>query len=452
MQRVLCSVLFAAALSGCDGSTIISGAQGGVPSVTDPSPGDASVLTSAELAAVTALSPLPALPPDLTNRYADVPLAAQLGQKLFFDKSYSGALAVGDDGTNGGLGSVGETGKVSCASCHAPGSQALTDRRSVPGNVSLGTDYGTRIALGIVNSSYYKWTNWGGRFDSQWSLPLAVAENPKIMNGTRLSVAHMIYAKYRTEYNATFAVPLDPALDLKAADAARFPASGKPGDAAWNNMTAADQGIVTTIYVNYGKALQAYFRTLVSVNTPFDRFVAGDRAAISASAVRGIRLFLAKGCVSCHLGPNFSDDAFHALGVPQTGPRVPATDLGQYQDLPALLASPFNTQGSYSDDQRTGKLNGLSQDPSQKGRFRTKSLRNLVGAAPYMHSGQLATLAEVITFYDQGGGDTGSSGIVKDPRMIPLGLSAQDKQDLVAFLSTLSGDPVAAYLVADTSK
>lgn len=452
MQRVLCSVLCAAALSGCDGSTVISSAQGDMPGVTDPSPGDATMLTSAELAALAALSPLPALPPDLTNRYADVPLAAQLGQKLFFDKSYSGALAVGDDGTNGGLGSVGETGKVSCASCHAPGSQALTDRRSVPGNVSLGTDYGTRIALGIVNSSYYKWTNWGGRFDSQWSLPLAVAENPRIMNGTRLQVAHMIYAKYRTEYNATFPVSLDPALDLKAPDAARFPASGKPGDAAWNNMSPADQGIVNTIYVNYGKALQAYFRTLVNANTPFDRFVAGDRAAISTSAVRGFRLFLAKGCVSCHSGPNFSDDSFHAIGVPQTGPRVPATDLGQYQDLPALLASPFNTQGSYSDDQRTGKLSGLAQDPVQKGRFRTKSLRNLVGAAPYMHSGQLATLAEVITFYDQGGGDTGSSGIVKDSRMTPLGLSAQDKQDLVAFLSTLTGDPVAAYLLADTSK
>ena len=450
MQRVLWGVLCAAALFGCDGSTVVSGAQGGGPDVMDP--GDASLLTAAELAALGALSPLPALPPDPTNRYADVPQAAQLGQKLFFDKSYSGALAVADDGTNGGLGSVGETGKVSCASCHAPGSQALNDRRSVPGNVSLGTDYGTRVALGIVNSSFYKWTNWGGRFDSQWSLPLAVAENPKIMNGTRLQLAHMLYAKYRAEYNATFPVALDPALDPKATDAARFPASGKPGDATWNGMTAADQGIVNTVFANYGKALQAYFRTLISGPSPFDRFVAGDRAAISASAVRGIRLFLSKGCAGCHAGPTFSDDSFHALGVPQTGPRVPATDLGQYQDVPALLASPFNTQGSYSDDARTGKLNGLAQDPGQKGRFRTKSLRNLVGAAPYMHAGQLATLAEVITFYDQGGGDTGSSGIVKDPRMVPLRLSAQDKQDLVAFLNTLTGDPVPAYLVVDTSK
>jgi cytochrome c peroxidase len=409
-------------------------------------------LTATELAAIAKLSPLPAPPPDSTNRHADDPKAALLGQKLFFDKSTSGALAIGDDGTNGGLGNVGETGKVACASCHSVGSPALSDLRSLPGNVSLGADYGTRNALGLVNSAFYQWTNWGGRFDSQWSLPLAVVESPKNMNITRLQLVHILYAKYRAEYDATFAVPLDAALDPKAVDAARFPISGKPGDAAWNNMAAADQGIVNTIFVNYGKAMQAYLRTLVSRNAPFDQFVAGHDSAISESAVRGLKLFLAKGCVSCHSGSHFSDGAFHALAVPQTGPHVPASDLGLYQDVPALLASPFNTNGSYSDDQRTGKLDGLVQVASQKGMFRTKSLRNLVGAAPYMHAGQLATLEDVVTFYDQGGGDPGTLGIVKDPRLVPLGLSAQDKIDLVAFLKTLTGDPIAENLVVDTSK
>ena len=69
-----------------------------------------------------------------------------------------------------------------------------------------------------------------------------------------------------------------------------------------------------------------------------------------------------------------------------------------------------------------------------------------------MHSGQLATLADVITFYDQGGGDVGTSGIVKDPLMVPLSLSAQDKLDLVAFLETLTGEPVPPMLLVDTSK
>jgi len=419
-----------------------------MPMIDAPPP----LLSPEEVAALHQLSPLPAVPADPTNSHADDPKAAALGQMLFFDKSYSGALAVADDGTNGGLGMIGEAGKVACASCHAAGSEGLDDRRSRPNNVSLGTDYGTRNALAAINSSFATWTNWGGRFDSQWSLPLAVAENAKIMNTTRLQIAHVLYAKYRTEYNATFAVPLDAALDPTAADAARFPAVGKPGQTVFDNMAQADKDLVNTIFANYGKALEAYVRTLVSRDAPFDRFVAGDTAAIGSGAVRGLKLFLSKGCVHCHSGPTFSDDGFHALVVPQTGPHVPATDNGRYQDVPALLASPFNTAGAFSDNTTTGKLANLVQATSQMGQFRTRMLRNVAMTAPFMHSGQLATLADVIAFYDAGGGDPGSTGIVKDPLLVPLGLSAQDQADLVEFLQTLTGEPPPAAVLVDTSK
>lgn len=412
---------------------------------------DAGVLTEAELAEAAKLSPLPATPPaDPTNAYAESAQAAALGQMLFFDKSYSGALAIGDDGTNGGLGAAGHTGKVACASCHAPGSEAMDDRRTKPNNVSLGTSFGGRNALGIVNAAYYRWTNWAGRFDSQWSLPLVVAENPGIMNSTRLEIAHMLYAKYRAEYDATFPVPLDPALDPTAADAARFPPAGKPGQAAFDAMAQADRDIVNTIYVNYGKALAAYTRKLISRDAAFDRFVAGDRDAISVAAQRGLKVFLAS-CVGCHAGPNFADDDFHALAVPQTGSHVPAVDNGRFQDVPGLLGSPFNTGGSFSDDTTTGKLAGLAQDAAQTGRFRTKSLRNVALSGPFMHAGQLATLEDVVAFYDAGGGDP-PDGVTKDPRLAPLGLSAQAKADLVEFLKTLSGAPIPAELLVDTSK
>ena len=416
------------------------------------------ILTPEEIAATKLLSPLPAVPADTTNAFANDAAAAVLGQKLFFDKSYSGALAVGDNGTNGGLGMVGDTGKVSCASCHSAGSSGLDDQRSTPNNVSLGTDFGTRNALNVVSSSFYAWTNWGGRFDSQWSLPLAVAENAKIMKSSRLQVAHMLYAKYRTEYNATFPVDLDPDLDPAAPNAARFPPTGKPKaaptdpDGAWELMAPADRDIVNRIYANYGKAVAAYMRKLVSRDAPFDRFVAGDDSAISVSAIRGIKVFLSKGCVTCHGGPTFSDASFHALAVPQTGPNVPATDLGRFQDVPGLINSPFNSNGGFSDDTTTGRLTGLAQVDSQKGQFRTRSLRNVAGSGAFMHSGKFATLAEVITFYDQGGGDVGASGIVKDPLIVPLSLSAQDKLDLVAFLETLTGEPVPPMLLVDTSK
>jgi len=411
---------------------------------------DAGVLSMAELAEAAKLSPLPAVPADPTNAFADDAKAAALGQMLFFDKSYSGALAIADDGTNGGLGAVGNTGKVACASCHAAGSDAMDDRRTKPNNVSLGTGYGTRNALGIVNAAFYKWTNWAGRFDSQWSLPLVVAENPAIMNGTRLEIAHMMYAKYRTEYDATFPVPLDAALDPTTGDPSRFPAAGKPGQAAFDNMAQADKDIVNRIYANYGKALAAYMRKLVSRNAAFDRFVAGDTSAISLSAQRGLKVFLAS-CVSCHSGPNFADDDFHTLGVPQTGPRVPAADKGRFQDLPPLLASPFNTNGTFSDNTTTGKLAGLAPDAVQTGQFRTKSLRNLSLSGPFMHSGQFATLEDVVAFYNAGGGTPPMDG-TKDPKLAALSLSTQQQADLVAFLKTLSGEPVPAELLTDLSK
>ena len=460
-MRVLASSLISSlALIACGGNDQPQQPDAHVAADAAPSPdGPSDPLTGPERAAIHLLSPLPAVPADTTNAFANSAQAAALGQRLFFDKSYTGALAVGDDGTNGGLGMVGETGKVSCASCHTAGSETMVDLRSAPNNVSLGTDFGTRNALGIVNSSYLKWTNWGGRFDSQWSLPLAVAENGKIMKSSRLQIVHMIYAKYRTEYNAVFPTALDAALDPAAADAARFPTTGKPKalpadpPGAWEGMLATDQAIANRTFANYGKALAAYLRKLTSGDSPFDRFVAGDHEAIPISAVRGLKLFLAKKCVTCHSGPSFSDGQFHALVVPQTGAHVPATDNGRFQDVPALLASAFNTNGAYSDDTATGKLAGLAPDAAtQMGMFRTPTLRNVATSGAFMHSGQFATLAEVITFYDAGGGDPGTTGVVKDPLIVPLGLSAQDKTDLVEFLKTLTGDSVPASLLVDTSK
>jgi cytochrome c peroxidase len=412
-------------------------------------------LTAADMAKLAMQSPLPAVPADPTNAYADNAAAARLGQMLWFDKSYAGAIAAAaaDTGTNGGVGATGDVGKVSCASCHAAGSESLDDRRSQPGKVSVGTAVGTRNALGAVNTSFYTWTNWAGRFDSQWALPTAVAEGGATMNSTRLTIAHVLHAKYRAEYNAIFPAALDPDLDPTAAGAARFPASGKPGQAAWDTGVAmADKDIINRIYANYAKALAAYMRKLVSRNAPFDRFMAGDKTAMSLAAQRGAKLFLDKGCAGCHSGPNFSDDGFHALVAPDANPASP--DLGRFNDVAALLgaANIFNVNGVYSDSTTTGKLTGLAQDPAQRGQFRTKSLRNIAQSAPYMHSGQLATLEDVIEFYNQGGGDPGSSGIVKDPKMVPLDLTAGDKADLVEFMKTLTGDPIPVGLLVDTSK
>jgi cytochrome c peroxidase len=429
------------------GSDTGSPSDAGTDGPVDPNDG----FTDAELATMRTLSPLPAVPADPTNAFADNAAAAALGQRLFFDKSYSGALAVASD-----LGGAGDTGKVACVSCHA--SAAADDNRSSPNDVSLGTDFGTRNALSLVNASFYKWTNWGGRFDSQWSLPLAVAENAKIMKSTRLQIAHLLWNKYKADYDAIFPVPLDVALDPAAADAARFPASGKPKaaatdpDGAWEGMADADRAIVNRIFANYGKAIAAYMRLYVTRNAPFDKYVAGDKSALLADAKRGFKVFVGKGqCVACHSGTHFSDDDFHDLGVPQTGAHVPAVDLGRFTDLPPLLTSAFNVNGTYSDSTTTGKLTGLAQADTQRATFRTKGLRNVTASAPFMHSGEFATLEAVVQFYSDGGGDPGDAG-VKDPKIVPLGLTAGEQADLVAFLKSLDGEAIPSALLVDTSR
>lgn len=461
-----CVLLAVAAAAACSddpvGSTPDAGADTSTPPVPDANVPDTSTapdaadaappgdFTAAELAALSALSPLPALPPDPTNAYADNAKAAELGQMLFFEKSYSGPIVIGSDGTNGGLGAVGERGKVSCASCH--GGLAMEDNRSKPSNLSIGIDRGTRNALAIVNSAYQPWTNWGGRFDSQWSLAPTVAENPRNMASSFLEIAHMMYVKYRTEYDAIFPVKLDPDLDPASASG-RFPAVGRDGDATFSTMSAADQDIVRRVVVNYGKAIAAYQRKLVSGNSAFDKYIAGDKAALSAEAKRGAKIFVGKGaCVTCHSGPTFSDGKFHALAVPQAGPNAAATDLGRFQDVPGVLGSRYNVNSAYSDNTNTGKLTGLAQDPSQRGQFRTPTLRNVAKSGPYMHTGHLTTLEDVVTFYAAGGGDPGDAGITKDPLMKPFTVSGTDVADLVAFMKALDGAPITPALLQDTSK
>jgi cytochrome c peroxidase len=414
-------------------------------------------LTAAERAQLAGMSPLPAVPPDPTNAYADDAKAARLGQMLFFDEGFSGPLLVGDEAAEAGgpgLGKAGEAGKVSCRTCHD--GPALDDRR--PGShVSRGTGYGTRNALPIVNSAFYRWTNWGGRFDSQWSLAAAVVEKGDIMNGTRLGVAHRLFARYRAEYDAVFPQKLDPALDPAAPGAARFPPSGKPKprpdapDGPWEKMAPADREIVNVILASYGKAIGAYMRLLVSRDAPFDRYVAGDAGAIGAAARRGLRTFLRR-CASCHGGPHLTDEEFHVIGIAQHGARVPEVDLGRHDDVPPLLASPFNAAGRYSDAPRLGKLDGLAQAPAMRGQFRTKSLRNVAQSAPYMHAGQLATLEDVVRFYNVGGGSHAVSGLAKDPRLAPLGLSDAEQADLVELMKTFTGQPVPAALLVDISR
>jgi cytochrome c peroxidase len=403
--------------------------------------------TQTEWASIQTLSPLPAIPSDPSDAVADNADAAALGQMLFFDPRAAGPLAVGTAGDNGALGAVGETGKISCSSCHLPASVWMDDTRSRPGNVSIGADYGTRNAPTLVNAVFYQWFGWGGQDDTMWHQACGTTESAKSHNSSRLAIAHLLHDHYQSEYEALFGA-MDPRLDPSDPNAAELPATGKPGQPTYDNMPAADKDLVTRMFTNYGKVLEAYDRKMVSRNSPFDRYVAGDTTAISDAAKRGLKLFVGDaGCIGCHKTPLFSDSDFHDIGVPQAGSHIPSEDLGRYTAVMKFATDPLDSAGAYSDAPSASKVIGLVLDDGQKGRFRTKHLREIGGTAPYMHTGAFTNLWDVVDFYDHGGGQ---SLYAKDPRMVDLGLTAQDEDDLVAFLETLTGDPIDPALLQDT--
>lgn len=146
-------------------------------------------------------------------------------------------------------------------------------------------------------------------------------------------------------------------------------------------------------------ALASYVRTIRSGDSRFDRYAAGNQRALSDLEKAGLALFRGKArCHICHAGPNFSDENFHNTGVAW----------------------------------RDGKL---ADQGAGEGRFKVPTLREIARTAPYMHDGSLATLEDVVEFYDRGGNP--NPGL--DPDLVPLHLSAEEKQALVAFLRSLSG-------------
>jgi cytochrome c peroxidase len=421
----------------------------------DDLPGS-EVFTEAEWAKIKALGPLPALPPDPTNRWADSEDAARLGQRLFFENSYGAAIEV-----DGPSGRIGETGKVACVTCHDTGHYWI-DTRS-PANVSHGVNWTMRNAPSLVNVAFYKWYSWAGKQDSLWMQGANGNESVDNFHGTRLAYAHMIWSKYRDDYNALFPA-LDPALDPGATDAARFPPRGKPKtpempDGPWEQMREEDRHVVNTILANCGKALAAYERKLISRGSPFEEFVLNHGAhGLTPSARRGLKLFIGPAaCDACHTGPTFTDDDFHVTGVEQAkGEHVPPMDGGRWDDLPRLLSNTFNGAGAFSDDPAAGAAKlapamAAKGDESQRGKFRTKTLLQVGQTGPYMHNGSKATLEEVVHFYNVGGDAAGTFAGAKDPRIVPLHLSEADEKDLVEFLKSLTGQPPPAALGQDTS-
>ncbi|MBK7862047.1 MAG: hypothetical protein IPJ65_26190 [Archangiaceae bacterium] len=355
------------------------------------------------------MGPPGAPPADPTNAWADDPAAAALGRQLFFDPSLS------------------PSGTISCASCHDPAKHFADGRPT-----SQGAGVGSRNAPSLLLAAHRRWQFWDGRADSLWSQALGPFENPVEFGSSRLFVAHAVFDRHRAAFEAVFGAM--PALG----DLARFPAAGMPGDAAWSAMTAADQQSVTRVFVNVGKAIAAYERTLRARPNRLDAYLAGDLTALSATEKKGLQTFFVAGCAQCHWGPNLTDDAFHVVRFP-TGQPDGQADRGRVDGLAAWLDSDFGASGAFSDDPDAG-AERAAPGPSMLGAFKTPPLRGVADTAPYGHGGTLATLHDVAALYGTAGLQPDDARALGQTEPWVTRFTAGHVDALVPFLELLSAD------------
>lgn len=254
--------------------------------------------------------------------------------------------------------------------------KAFTD--GAPFSTGIGGQLGGRSAPTVINRAYSTAQFWDGRAPSLEEQAKGPIANPIEMTAEKTAdAAHESVVKRLR---------------------------GVPGYVAMFEKVFGKNSVTID---NAAKAIATFERTVYSGNAPYDRYNAGDKKAMSESQIRGMNVFFNKAaCDSCHLGFNFTDGSYVNIGI---GMDKENPDLGRYI---------------------------VSKQEEEKGAFKTPTLRDIEHTGPYMHDGSLKTLEEVVDHYDKGG--------KKNPwlneRMKPLKLTAQEKQDLVAFMKALSGE------------
>jgi cytochrome c peroxidase len=243
----------------------------------------------------------------------------------------------------------------------------------LPVSTGIGGQKGTRSAPTVLNSAFSYFQFWDGRAPSLEEQAKGPVDNPIEMGNT-----------HEGAVNAVSAI------------------------AGYKPHFRAAFGDETVTIDRIAKAIATFERTVLSGNSAWDRFVVlKDEAAMSESAKRGLALFEGKArCTQCHVGFTLSDSLFHNIGV---GMKAAEPDAGRF------------------------KITGAEKD---RGAFKTPTLRDLLRTAPYMHDGSMATLEDVVDFYDRGG----EPNTWLDPKMQPLALSAGERADLLEFLKSLEGD------------
>jgi cytochrome c peroxidase len=310
-----------------------------------------------------------------------------LGKALFFDKRLSA------DGT------------VSCATCHDP-ANAFTDHNTVA--IGVSNKVGTRNTPTILNAMFSNQLFWDGRVQSveaQARQPLTSPFEMGMENDDAVVTRVNAIAEYRRQFRG---------------------------------LLGSERSTIETIV----KAIAAYERTQISGNSPFDRFIGGDKNAIIDAQKRGWELFKGKAkCIECHVftttSPFFTDFKFYNTGTVARG--------ATFESL-ARRAQEISSNGEHSDSSvlaHNQEFSGLgrflvTRREKDIGAFKTPTLRDVELTGPYMHDGSLKTLLDVVRFYNEGGVDNP----MIDVKISRLNLSEQEMSDLVEFIRALTSDDI----------
>ena len=346
---------------------------------------------------------------DPGNEYSGIDWAEQLGKLLFADTQLSA------------------NGQVACITCHQP-ARGFSD--GLP--VSLGAARHHRNSQGLLDVGLQRWFGWDGGADSLWSASLRPLFSKIEMNQTVEGAAN--YLRSHPVYGTAL---------LRSPSVHRSVSQERIDD--------------EMIVVRAAKMIAAYVRTLQSVRTSFDRFrdsvLAGQsrqHSGFSAAALRGFKIFAGDAnCHVCHFGPNFSNGEFHDTGRPFFI-GVGQVDAGRYTGIQRMRADRYNLLGPFNarpvdEEQRKTRTVRLSQH--NWGQWRTPSLRNLTMTAPYMHDGSLQTLRAVVDAYADI--DMDRLHVKGESILKPLDLSEAQREDLVAFLMSLSATSEPLQSVAE---
>lgn len=312
-----------------------------------------TALLAVAIPAAQAMEPLPANPPVP----ADNPITAakiELGKQLFFDPRLS------------------IDGSISCNSCHNVMSSGTDNRR---GSVGVGGQIGGRGAPTVWNAAFLSAQFWDGR-----AATLEDQAKGPILN------------------------PIEMGMPSQKATVDRLKAI--PGYVQSFDAVFGKEGIT---YDNIAKAIATYERTLITSNSPFDRYMRGDKSAMSDAAVRGMKLVDKVGCTSCHNGPNFA------------GPDMPV-GTPFLQKFPTY-DSKYTKQYKLKDD--TGR-HSVTKNNNDKYMWRVPTWRNVALTAPYFHNGLVQTLDEAVR--------------VMAKTQLDKTLKEKEVKDIVAFLNALSGE------------